>query len=123
VTDPAPRVREPVGAQAIFDSLDDRGKVAFAQKELDEVYEGLDRIIKKISGIKVRAEDPDGVVAVTLGCDGRMIGLWMDPGAPSRFTNLELEQKLSDVTKDALKEVQVARAEIMATMINYLPPG
>lgn len=110
-------------AATVFASLDDHGKRDFCEKELDDVYDGLDKLIQAISGIKVFAEDPDGVMQLTVGCDGRLIKLWVDPAATNRFTNLVLEQKFNETMRDALVEVQAARAELGASTISYLPPG
>jgi DNA-binding protein YbaB len=121
VTDP-PQMQTP-DAATVFASLDDRGKRAFCENELDEVYDGLDKLIQAISAIKVGAEDPDGVVQLTLGCDGRLLKLWIDPGATNQFTNLELEKKVSETIRDGLDEIARARTELNAAAIDYLPPG
>lgn len=118
---PDPTTRQPT-AQEVFDSLDDRGKRDFVEKELGDVVSGLDELIKKLSNVKVGAQDPDGVVQVTLGYNGRLSKLWMDPGAPERFNNLELEDKLNQTTRDALAEIDTAWAEETKDAITYLPP-
>ena len=110
-------------AATVFAGLDDRGKRAFCERELDDIYNGLDRLIQAISGVKVLAEDPDGVIRLTVGCDGRLIKLWIDPGATSRFTHLVLEQKFNETMRDALDEVARARSEIDISAIDYLPPS
>lgn len=118
VPDPA---RQPT-AQEVFDKLDDRGKRDFVEKELGDVVTGLDKLINKLSNVKVGAKDPDGVVEVTLGYNGRLRKLWMDPGAPERFDNLELEDKLNRTMRDALAEIDSAWAEETKDAITYLPP-
>ena len=94
-----------------------------AEQELDDIYDGLDKLIQAISGIKVLAEYPDGVIQLTVGCDGRLIKLWIDPGATNRFTHLVLEQKFNQTMRDALDEVARARSEMNASAVNYLPPN
>ena len=69
------------------------------------------------------AEDPDGVIQLTVGCDGRLIKLWIDLGATNRFTHLVLEQKFNQTMRDALDEVARARAELDTSAIDYLPPN
>ena len=113
--------RQPT-AQEVFDNLDDRGKRDFVEKELGDVVSGLDELIKKLSSVKVGAQDPDGVVQVTLGYNGRLSRLWMDPGATARFNNLELEDKLNRTMRDALAGVDAAWAEETKDAITYLPP-
>ncbi|ORV82059.1 hypothetical protein AWC11_24230 [Mycobacterium interjectum] len=110
-------------AATVFASLDDHGKRAFCEQELDDIYDGLDKLIQAISGIKVLAEDPDGVIQLTVGCDGRLIKLWIDPAATNRFTHLVLEQKFNQTMRDALDEVARARSELNASAIDYLPPN
>jgi DNA-binding protein YbaB len=124
VTQPAPApdpARQPT-AQEVFDKLDDRGKRDFVEKELGDVVTGLDKLIKKLSNVKVGAQDPDGVVEVTLGYNGRLRRLWMDPGATTRFNNLELEEKLNRTMRDALAGIDDAWAEETKDAISYLPP-
>jgi DNA-binding protein YbaB len=122
VTQPAPDPARQATAQEVFDKLDDRGKRDFVEKELGDVVSGLDKLIKKLSNVKVGAEDPDGVVQVTLGYNGRLSRLWMDPGATARFNNLELEEKLNRTMRDALAGIDAAWAEETKDAINYLPP-
>ena len=128
MTNPNPVAAQPVpsppqGAQAIFESLDDRGKIGFVENELDDIYNGLDRLIRKLSKIKGTAKDPDGVIEITLGCDGRIIEFWMDEGAAGRFTHLQLEEKINSLTADAWEAVQAARSKIETNMLDYLPPA
>jgi DNA-binding protein YbaB len=122
VTQPVPDPARQPTAQEVFDKLDDRGKRDFVEKELGDVVSGLDELIKKLSNVKVGAQDPDGVVQVTLGYNGRLSRLWMDPGATARFNNLELEDKLNRTMRDALAGVDAAWAEETKDAITYLPP-
>ena len=119
---PDPTTRQP-SAQEVFDSLDDRGKRDFAEKELADYAAGLDELIKKLSNVKVGAQDPDGVVEVTLGYNGRLSRLWMDQGATARFNNIELEDKLNQTMRDALDGIDAAWAEETKDAINHMPPG
>lgn len=109
-------------AAEVFDSLDDHGKCDFVLNEFDEIRSGLDKLIAAIGSISVTVEDPDGVVELTVGCDGRWTKLWIDPGAPARFTNLELEDKVIGLLHDAAKHVAAAREKLTRNAIAYLPP-
>ena len=122
MTQPAPDPARQPTAQEVFDNLDDRGKRDFVENELGDVVSGLDELIKKLSNVKVGAQDPDGVVQVTLGYNGRLSRLWMDPGATARFNNLELEDKLNQTMRDALAGIDAAWAEETKDAITYLPP-
>ncbi|WP_276823946.1 YbaB/EbfC family nucleoid-associated protein [Mycolicibacterium mageritense] len=106
----------------MFDSLDDYGKVDFVENDLGGIAAGLDRLIKDLSDIKVGARDPDGVVEVTLGYNGRLNRLWLDENVSDRYSNLELEEKLNQTTRDALEAIDEAWSEIKQDAINYLPP-
>lgn len=119
---PDDRPTRPPRAQEVFESLDDRGKRDFVEKELGDMVTGLDKLIEKLSNVKVGAQDPDGVVQVTLGYNGRLSRLWMDPGATARFNNLELEDKLNRTMRDALAGIDTAWAEETKDAIDYLPP-
>lgn len=106
-------------AAAVYASLNGRGKVAFSESELFDARNQLDQLVEAISSIRVFAEDPDGVVQITVGSDGRMEKLWIDPGATKQFTNLVLETKFNETMRDALAELARARAELSAAPIRY----
>lgn len=98
------------GLAEIYASLDGRGEVA--SSELNDFCCGLDELIRNVATIERTATDLDAVVAVTLGCDGRLIRLRMDNCAPYRLTHLTLEAKLNDTLRDALDQIQAAWKEI-----------
>ena len=114
-----PALAQPATRTAeIFASLDDRTKVAFCGKELAELHSGLDGLIRNVSRIERTATDPDAVLAVTLGCDGRLIGLWIHKYAPYRFSHLTLETKLNATMRDALDEVHTAWKKMAHTSVS-----
>lgn len=109
-------------AQEVYDSCDDYGKVDFVDAELGGIAAGLDQLIKDLSDIKMGARDPDGVVEVVLGYNGRLSRLWLDESVSTRYSNLELEEKLNQTTRDALGAIDTAWSEVRGNAINYLPP-
>lgn len=119
---PADEHERKPSAQEVFDNLDDYGKVDFVENELGGIAAGLDKLIKDLSDIKVGARDPDGVVEVVLGYNGRLTRLWLDESVSAHYSNLELEEKLNQTTRDALGAIDTAWADIREDAINYLPP-
>ncbi|SLI00593.1 Uncharacterised protein [Mycobacteroides abscessus subsp. abscessus] len=110
-------------AQEIFESLDDHGKNDFVDKELDDVFDGLDRLIKKLGALKVRVESEDRRMAVTVAHNGRTVELYMDDGLTTQRDHLSLEREANELAALAWKEVQRMRKEIEDRAIEFLPPG
>ncbi|SKK26543.1 YbaB/EbfC family nucleoid-associated protein [Mycobacteroides abscessus] len=111
----------PDEADRIFSGLDDRGKVAFVERERAALIEGLDRIIAEMSAVKVRAEDPDGIVKLTLGYDSRLQRLTISDGATVDLTPEAITDKLNETVRDAQEEVALMRDEIKDTAIDHMP--
>lgn len=120
--DVEPSAQAPKGAEAMFASLDDRGKVAFVEKEQDELYDGLDRLIKKLAAVKVKVESEDGRMAVTVAYDGRPVELYMADGLTTQRDHLTLERESNELAALAWAEVQRVRKEITDNAIDFLPP-
>ncbi|AGM31783.1 hypothetical protein [Mycobacteroides abscessus] len=110
-------------AQEIFESLDDHGKNDFVDKELDDVYDGLDRLIKKLGALKVKVESEDGRMAVTVAYNGRTVELYMDDGLTTQRDHLSLEREANELAALAWKEIQRMRQEIENKAIEFMPPG
>lgn len=111
----------PDEADRIFSGLDDRGKVAFVERERAALIAGLDRIIAEMSAVKVRAEDPDGIVKLTLGYDSRLQRLTISDGATVDLTPEAITDKLNETMRDAQEEVALMRDEIKDTAIDHMP--
>ncbi|MFA4085216.1 YbaB/EbfC family nucleoid-associated protein [Mycobacteroides salmoniphilum] len=111
----------PDEADRIFSGLDDRNKVDFVERERAALIDGLDRIIAEMSAVKVRAEDPDGIVKLTLGYDSRLQRLSINDGATVDLSVTTIQDKINETMADAQEEVALMRSEIKDTAIDHMP--
>jgi DNA-binding protein YbaB len=104
------------GPDIPFDDLDDAGKVKLSQAELAATLAELDAKLARLAALRTVAEDPDGLVRVTLGPDGRLLSLFIDDSATTRLTNLALEQKLNELLAAANEAVWQSRKEVIDSL-------
>jgi hypothetical protein len=98
----------PVGA-AGFDDLGDAEKVKFSQTETAAALAHLDELLRELDGLRARVEDPDGLISLTLGFDGRLIELRIADAIGRVMTNLELEKRLNSLFAAGTKGVEAMR--------------
>jgi hypothetical protein len=98
----------PVGA-AGFDDLGDAEKVKFSQTETAATLARLDELLRELDGLRARVEDPDGLISLTLGFDGRLIELRIADAIGRVMTNLELEKRLNSLFAAGTKGVEAMR--------------
>jgi len=96
-----------------FDELDPPGQIAAAAAELDALSARLDDMLTRLRGIRVEVSDPDGMIRLTLGDDGRLLELWIADAAPTRWTNTDLEDRLNDLIRLGNDAVSGAHTDIM----------
>jgi DNA-binding protein YbaB len=104
------------GPDIPFDHLDDAGKVKLSQAELAATLAELDAKLARLAALRTVAEDPDGLVRVTLGPDGRLLSLFIDDSATTRLTNLALEQKLNELLAAANEAVWQSRKGVIDSL-------
>jgi hypothetical protein len=100
----------PVGA-AGFDDLGDAEKVKFSQTETAATLARLDELLRELDGLRARVEDPDGLISLTLGFDGRLIELRIADAIGRVMTNLELEKRLNSLFAAGTKGVEAMRED------------
>ena len=69
----------PSGAEG-FDDLGDAEKVKFRQTETAATLAHLDELLSELAGLRARVDDPDGLISLTLGFDGRLLELRIADG-------------------------------------------
>jgi DNA-binding protein YbaB len=78
-----------------FDDLSDAEKVTFSEDEVAATLSKLDELIAQLSALRTEVEDPDGLVRISLGDDGRLLALFIDDAVGTSLTNLALESKIN----------------------------
>jgi hypothetical protein len=57
----------------------------------------LDELFRELDGLRPRVDDPDGLISLTLGFDGRLLELQIADAIGHLMTNLELEKRLNSL--------------------------
>jgi hypothetical protein len=94
-----------------FDDLDDADKVKFSEAEVAATLASLDDAIARMSALRTEVEDPDGLVRLTLGDDGRLLTLFIDDAVRTSLTNLALEKKLNALFEAGNEAMRLSRQE------------
>jgi hypothetical protein len=99
-----------------FDDLGDTDKVKYSETEVAATLAELDDALTRLAALRTEVEDPDGMVRFTLGPDGRLLTLFIHDAAPTRLTNLALEQKLNGLFEATNEAVWQTRKEFWGTL-------
>jgi hypothetical protein len=102
----------PAGAGG-FDDLGDAEKVKFSQTETAAALAHLDELLRELDGLRARVDDPDGLIALTLGFDGRLLELRIADAIGHLMTNLELEKRLNSLFAAGTKGVDAMRDDLL----------
>ena len=102
----------PTGA-AGFDDLGDAEKVKFSQNETAATLAHLDELLSDLDGLRAQVDDPDGLISLTLGFDGRLLELRIAEGIGQVMTNLELEKRLNTMFAAGAKGVATMRDDLL----------
>jgi hypothetical protein len=94
-----------------FEELDDADKVKFSQAEVAATLASLDDVIARMSALRTDVEDPDGLVRLTLGDDGRLLTLFIDDAVRGSLTNLALEKKINGLFETGNQAMRLSRRE------------
>ena len=102
----------PTGA-AGFDDLGDAERVKFSQTETAAALAHLDELLSELDGLRARVDDPDRLVSLTLGFDGRLLELRIADAIGHVMTNLELEKRLNSLFAAGTKGVDAMREDVL----------
>ena len=102
----------PAGAGG-FDDLGDAEKVKFSQTETAAALAHLDELLRELDGLRARVDDPDGLISLTLGFDGRLLELRIADAIGNVMTNLELEKRLNSLFAAGTKGVDAMRDDLL----------
>lgn len=96
-----------------FDDLGDAEKVKFSQTETAAALAHLDELLSELDGLQARVDDPEGLVALTLGFDGRLLEVHIADAIGHVMTNLELEKRLNSLFAAGTKGVDEMREDLL----------
>ena len=96
-----------------FDDLGDAEKVKFCQAETAATLAHLDELLSELDGLRAGVDDPDGLISLTLGFDGRLLEVRIADAIGSVMTNLELEKRLNNLFAAGAKGVEEMRGDLL----------
>jgi hypothetical protein len=96
-----------------FDDLGDAEKVKFSENETAATLAHLDELLSELDGLRAGVDDPNGLISLTLGFDGRLLELRIAEAIGQVMTNLELEKSLNSLFAAGTKGVDAMRADLL----------
>ena len=96
-----------------FEDLGDAEKVKFSQAETAATLAHLDELLSELDGLRARIDDPDGLISLTLGFDGRLLDLRIADAIGNVMTNLELEKRLYNLFAAGTDGVDAMREDLL----------
>jgi hypothetical protein len=96
-----------------FENLGDAEKVKFSQAETAATLAHLDELLRELDGLRAGVDDPDGLISLTLGFDGRLLELRIAEDIGRVMTNLELEKRLNSLFATGTRGVDAMRADLL----------
>lgn len=96
-----------------FNNLGDAEKVKFNQAETAATLAQLDNLLNELDSLRAGVDDPEGLVSLTLGFDGRLLEVRIADAIGNVMTNLQLEKKLNNLFAAGNKGVDAMRDEIL----------
>jgi len=96
-----------------FDDLGDAEKVKFSQNEIASTLAHLDKLLTELDGLRAGVDDPDGLVSLTLGFDGRLLDIQLADGIGHVLTNLDLEKRLNGLFAAGTEGVDEMRNDLL----------
>lgn len=96
-----------------FNTLGDAEKVKFSQTETAATLSRLDNLLNELDNLRAGVDDPEGLVSLTLGFDGRLLEVRIADAIGNVMTNLQLEKKLNNLFSAGNKGVDEMRGEIL----------
>ena len=97
---------------ANFHDLGDAEKVKFSENETAATLAHLDKLLRDLDELGVGVDDPDGLVSVNLGFDGRLVDIQIADAVGTVLTNIELENRLNRLFAAGTAGVNEMRAEL-----------
>ena len=94
-----------------FDDLGDAEKVTYSEAEIAATLGKLDDMIARLTSLRTDVDDPDDLVRLTLGDDGRLLTLFIDDAVRTSLTNLALEKKLNDLFASGNEAMRLSRVK------------
>jgi hypothetical protein len=96
-----------------FKDLGDAEKVKFSQTETAATLAHLEQLLRELEGLRAGVDDPDGLVSLTLGFDGRLVDVRIADAVGHVMTNLELEKRINGLFAAGTNGVDQMRDDLL----------
>jgi hypothetical protein len=96
-----------------FKDLGDAEKVKFSQTETAATLVHLEQLLRELEGLRAGADDPEGLVSLSLGFDGRLVEVRIADAIGHVMTNLELEKRINGLFAAGTKGVDQMRDDLL----------
>jgi hypothetical protein len=96
-----------------FKDLGDAEKVKFSQTETAATLAHLEQLLRELEGLRAGADDPEGLVSLSLGFDGRLVEVRIADAIGHVMTNLELEKRINGLFAAGTKGVDQMRDDLL----------
>jgi hypothetical protein len=96
-----------------FEDLGDAEKVKYSHAETAATLAHLDELLSELDGLRARVDDPDRLISLTLGFDGRLLELRIADAIGHVMTNLELEKRLNNLFAAGTEGVDAMRDDLL----------
>jgi hypothetical protein len=96
-----------------FKDLGDAEKVKFRQTETAATLAHLEQLLRELEGLRAGADDPEGLVSLSLGFDGRLVEVRIADAIGHVMTNLELEKRINGLFAAGTKGVDQMRDDLL----------
>jgi hypothetical protein len=96
-----------------FKDLGDAEKVKFSQTETAATLAHLEQLLRELEGLRAGADDPEGLVSLSLGFDGRLVEVRVADAIGHVMTNLELEKRINGLFAAGTKGVDQMRDDLL----------
>ncbi len=110
----------PASAANFYD-LGDAEKVKFSENETAATLAHLDKLLSDLDELGAGVDDPDGLVSLSLGFDGRLLEIRIADAVGKVMTNLELENRLNRLFAAGTEGVNGMRAELWQNAVDEPP--
>ncbi|CRK58757.1 hypothetical protein [Alloactinosynnema sp. L-07] len=88
--------------------------------EYERLADDVRSIQRRMVDIRATADSADGLISATVGANGELVELWLDPRIYRHTDSEALAESITDTVRQAALQ---ARAQTFALVEEFLPPN